>query len=65
MSIRALNGSARMFFDAVQMYARRPKRSFRPPSASWIMCASSPAPAITANRSPLIFPTSSDAVDAR
>ena len=59
MSIFALNGSARMFFDAVQMYARRPKRSFRPPSASLIMCASSPAPAITANRSPLIFPTSS------
>ena len=25
----------------------------------WIMCASRPAPAITANRSPLIFPTSS------
>ena len=36
-SIRALKGSPRRCFDAVQMYARRPKRSFSPPSASWII----------------------------
>ena len=37
----------------------RPRRSFSAPSASRIIKASRPAPAMTTNRSPLICPTSS------
>ena len=56
--ILARKGFARRFLDPVHTYATRPNRSFSPPSASRIMAASNPAPAITANRSPLIRPTS-------
>src|SRR5436190_4581194 len=54
----APKGSERRFFSPDQTYATRPRRSFRPPSASRIMAASIPDPAITANRSPLSRPTS-------
>ena len=57
--IFAPNGFRPSCFVPVQTYARRPKRSLSPPSASLIICASKPAPAITAKRSSFMRPTSS------
>ncbi len=57
-SILAPNGLRPSCFVPVQTYASRPKRSFNPPSASLIICASKPAPAITAKRSSFMRPTS-------
>ena len=48
-----------MFLAPVRMYAARPRRFLSAPSASRIISASSPAPAMTAKCSPLIRPRSS------
>jgi len=52
-------GGTFTFLIAVKTYARRPARSLRPRSASPIMRASNPAPAMTAKCSPFTTPTSS------
>ena len=57
-TMRVSTGFSRRCRAPVQTYAARPTRSLRSRSASRIINASNPTPAITRNRSPLIRPTS-------
>ena len=57
-SILARKGRSRRCLAPVHTYAARPNRSLSARSASRIISASRPVPAMTANRSPLTRPTS-------
>jgi len=56
--MRTRTGRSKMSFAPVHRYARRRRRIFKRESASLIIRASKPVPAMTANRSPLTTPTS-------